>query len=45
MSPDLSGLTASEAQVLLTALAKDPRRRHASCAEFAEALKRAVDGQ
>ena len=38
MNPDLAGLTDGETKILQTALAKDPRRRHATCARLVEAL-------
>ncbi len=43
MNPDLAGLTDGETRILQTALAKDPRRRHSSCSQLAEALKQATN--
>jgi serine/threonine protein kinase len=42
MNPDLAGLTDGESKILQAALAKDPRRRHATCARLVEALMHAT---
>jgi hypothetical protein len=41
-TPDLAPLVGAEKEVLLHALAKDPRRRFPTCAAFAKALREAV---
>jgi hypothetical protein len=43
--PDLSPLPEAEQQVILTALAKEPEKRYASCQEFAHTLVRALAPQ
>lgn len=41
-NPDLAGLTDGESKIIQAALAKDPRRRHATCARLVEALMQAT---